>query len=141
MRSASRARETTSRAREALRASRVKTTTKTRRLAEAGVSAESLSLAMTATAPAPVPAPGLDTSPRKHTGDVAVDARTRRLGDGDFLRGSVACMAAEPNPCFPHKAATVVASTARRLRREMPENDMSVNDLELNSVTFSRGFH
>ena len=85
VRSASLARGAISRAREALRAARVDSNTKTHRFAEAGVSAGDLPLVMTATAPAPVPAPGQST-PRQHlTSEVAVYAWTRRPGDGDFL--------------------------------------------------------
>ena len=120
--SASRVREAISRAREALPTARVDSTTKTRRFAEAGVQA------LYAIVPAPVPALGQGTPHQSHTSDVAVDAWTRRPGNGDVLQGSVACMAAEPNPRFPFEAATVAVSTARRLRREMPDEALSVND-------------
>ena len=36
-------------------------------------------------------------------------------------------MAAEPNPCFPPEAKARVVSAARRLRREMPADDISVH--------------
>ena len=100
--------------------------TNTRRDAEAGASAECLPLA--ATAMTATSAPGLDPSDPFPPGATAVDARIKRTGDLDFLQGSVACMAAEPNLCFPPQEATRVVSDARRLRPEMPEDDLSVHD-------------
>lgn len=75
---------------------------------------------MTATAAAPVPAPGQGPPLQNLTSDVAVDAQTRMPGDGEFLQGNVACMAAETDPCFPPEGSAVVVSTTRRPTKPFP---------------------
>ena len=98
----------------------------TRRVDEAGTSAERLPLAATATTVAL--APGLGTSDSLFPNAIAVDARIKLTGDLGFFQGRVACMAAEPKSCFPIEAAARVVSAARRLRRDMPADYLSVNE-------------
>ena len=140
--STSRTREATSRAKEALRAAQADFATKNRRLPEAEAPAGGLPLVPAALAvglpAAPVPLPALGHSPARSTllsgtshqdppSEVAADSRTRRPGDTDFLQGSVACTAAEPNKCLLPEAAKAVVSSACRLLEELPEDDLSAN--------------
>ena len=132
----------TSRAREALRAVKANFAMKNRWLPEAGAPAGGLSLAPAAPAvglpAAPAPLPALGYGPARPTllpgtshqyppSEVAVDARTRRPGDTDFLQGSVTCMAAGPYKYLPPKEVIAVVLWARSLREELPEDDFSVS--------------
>ena len=127
--SASPAREPSSRAREDWRAARVNSATKALCVAEAGVPAGRLPLAATATTitPVPTPVPGPGTSDQHPSSAIAVDSRSRRPGDLDFMQGSVTCMAAGPNKFLPSAVASAVVSCAPGFRGALPEDDLSVS--------------
>ena len=133
-----------SRAREALQAARGVTAKRSNRLTEAGAPAGGLPLAPAAPAmglpaapsvlfsalghgPAqPTPASLPENSKQHPSSEVAVDARTRRTGNTDFLLGCVACMADGPNNYLATETATAVVFSARSLRKELPGDDLSV---------------
>ena len=99
--SASRARESTSRVREALRAVRATSATRTRRVTEAIVSAASLPLVATATSTAPAPTPAPDLVPQTSTSPARSRSTPGPGGPGTWTswRGvSSACSRTKPVP-------------------------------------------